>query len=38
VEAHQADASPVPGKQRLLVASAHEARGILEGLEYWGLK
>jgi predicted mannosyl-3-phosphoglycerate phosphatase (HAD superfamily) len=33
---HEADESPLPGKQRLLKASKHEAYGILEGLAYWG--
>jgi len=31
------DESPIPGKRRLLVAEAREAKGILEGLKYWGL-
>lgn len=37
LEQHQADASPLPGKARLMRARAFEARGILEGLEYFGL-
>jgi hypothetical protein len=37
LEQHRDDAGPLPGKARLLRASAHEARGILEGLAYWGL-
>jgi hypothetical protein len=37
VQQRKDDTSPIPGKQRLLVASASEARGILEGLKYWGL-
>lgn len=28
---------PLPGKARLLVARQHEAAGILEGLDYYGL-
>jgi hydroxymethylpyrimidine pyrophosphatase-like HAD family hydrolase len=39
VAQHQAsDASPLPGKQRLLTTQNHEALGILEGLAYFGLK
>ncbi|GBF87879.1 sucrose phosphatase [Raphidocelis subcapitata] len=37
LEQRRDDAGPLPGKARLLRASAHEARGILEGLAYWGL-
>jgi hypothetical protein len=37
LEQHQDEASPLPGKRRLLRAAAHEARGILEGLAYFGL-
>lgn len=35
-QAGAAHASPLPGKQRLLKASKHEAHGILEGLAYFG--
>jgi phosphoserine phosphatase len=38
LEQHTSDESPLPGKQRLLRTKAHEAYGILEGLEYFGLK
>lgn len=39
VHAHQQkDESPVQGKQRLVQTKQHEALGILEGLEYYGLK
>ncbi|KAF6259195.1 sucrose-6F-phosphate phosphohydrolase-domain-containing protein [Scenedesmus sp. NREL 46B-D3] len=38
LEQHVSDESPLPGKQRLLRTEAHEAYGILEGLEYFGLK
>ena len=38
VQQHKSDASPIEGKQRLYTSEKHEARGILEGLEYWGLK
>ncbi|KAI8471812.1 MAG: sucrose-6F-phosphate phosphohydrolase-domain-containing protein [Monoraphidium minutum] len=38
VEQHESDASPLPGKARLHRAAASEARGILEALEYWGLR
>ena len=38
LEQHRGEASPVAGKQRLYRAAQHEAHGILEGLQYWGLK
>lgn len=34
---HADDAGPLPGKKRLFRAARHEARGILEGLAYFGL-
>jgi hypothetical protein len=37
LEQHQDEASPLAGKRRLLRAAAAEARGILEGLKYFGL-
>jgi hydroxymethylpyrimidine pyrophosphatase-like HAD family hydrolase len=38
VQQHKSDASPIEGKQRLYTSKKHEAYGILEGLEYYGLK
>ncbi|WIA20655.1 hypothetical protein OEZ85_005031 [Tetradesmus obliquus] len=38
LEQHVSDESPLPGKQRLLRSKGNEAYGILEGLEYFGLK
>jgi phosphoserine phosphatase len=35
LQQHVQDESPMPGKQRLLKASKHEAYGILEGLSYF---
>lgn len=37
LEQHKAEPSPLPGKQRLFRAQRHEAYGILEGLQHFGL-